>query len=93
MSGVIASMKDLIVLVEFNEDYPDIGEIIIVQNDSKTELLVERLEKHGRVMCLNVRSDKSIQRGMAVDRSHHGIEIAVGEEVIGRIFEIGRAHV
>ena len=91
MSGVVSSIKDLIVLVNFDEDHPEIGEIIIVNNEAKTELLVERLEKHGRAMCLNVRSDTSIQRGMVVERSHHGIEIAVGEEVIGRIFDaLGR---
>lgn len=87
MSGVVSSFKDLIVLVIFDEDHPNIGEILVVGNEKKTELLVERLEKRGRAMCLNVRSDTSIQRGMSVERTHHGIEIAVGEEVIGRIFD------
>lgn len=86
-NGVITSMKDLIVQVAFDEESPDIGEIIIVDNEAKTELLVERLENHGQVMCLNLRSDRSIQRGMPVIRSHHGIEIVVGEETIGRIFD------
>lgn len=87
MSGVVTSVKDLIVLVTFDEDFPEIGELLTVNNEAKTDLLVERLEKNGRAMCLNVRSDLSIMRGMAVERSHHGIEIAVGEEVIGRIFD------
>lgn len=91
MSGVVTSVKDLIVLVTFDEDFPEIGELLTVNNEAKTDLLVERLEKNGRAMCLNVRSDLSIMRGMAVERSHHGIEIAVGEEVIGRIFDpLGR---
>lgn len=86
-SGVITSMKDLIVQVAFDEDGPEIGEIIQVNNEAKTELLVERLENHGQMMCLNLRSDRSIQRGMQVDRTHHGIEIVVGDETIGRIFD------
>ena len=87
MAGSVSSIKDLIVLVNFDEDHPDIGEILEVNNEAKTQLLVERLEKDGKAMCLNVRSDLTIMRGMAVDRTHHGIEIAVGEEVIGRIFD------
>jgi F-type H+/Na+-transporting ATPase subunit beta len=87
MSGAITSIKDLIVLVGFDEDSPEIGEIIQVQNPAKTRLLVERLENHGQAMCLNLRSDRSIQRGMKVDRTHKGIEIPVGDVTIGRIFD------
>ncbi len=87
MPGVVSAIKDLIVLVDFDEDFPEIGELIQVNNDNKTELLVERLELGGKAMCLNVRSDLTIMRGMNVDRTHHGIEIVVGEEVIGRIFD------
>lgn len=87
MSGVVNSIKDLIVQVVFDENGPEIGEILLVDNENKTELLVERLEPHGRVMCLNIRSDRSLQRNMKVERTHHGIEIVVGEETIGRIFD------
>ncbi len=86
MSGVVNAIKDLIVYVTFDEDGPDIGEVIVVQNETKTQLLVERLEAHGEVLCLNLKSDLNLQRGMPVDRTHHGIEIVVGEETIGRIF-------
>ena len=85
--GVVSSIKDLIVYVSFDEDGPDIGELIQVQNDIKTERLVERLDPNGRALCLNVRSDRTIQRGMAVERLRHGIEILVGDETIGRIFD------
>lgn len=91
MSGVVNAVKDLIVQVVFDEDSPEIGELLLVDNENKTELLVEKLELNGRVMCLNLRSDRSLQRNMKVDRTHHGIEIVVGEETIGRIFDpLGR---
>lgn len=87
MSGVVNSIKDLIVLVGFDEDCPEIGEIIQIQNQAKTQLLVERLENHGQALCLNLRSDRSIQRGMKAERTGRGIEIPVGDETIGRIFD------
>ncbi len=85
--GVIETVKDLIVFVEFDSDNPRIGEILQVDNDSKTQLLVERLDSNGRVLCLNVRSDRSLQRGMSVARTQKGIEIPLGDETIGRIFD------
>ncbi len=85
--GVITSVKDLVVFVNFDKDGPQIGEIIKVANEAKTQLLVERLDVHGEVLCLNVRSDRSLQRGMPVDRTHEGIQIPIGDKTIGRIFD------
>ncbi len=85
--GVISSIKDLVVFVNFEEDAPNIGEIIEVENEKKTQLLVERLDVHGEVLCLNVRSDRSLQRGMPVARTHNGIQIPIGDKTIGRIFD------
>lgn len=85
--GVISSIKDIIVFVKFDEDSPRIGEVIIVDNESKTQLLVERLDVHGEALCLNMRSDRTVQRGMKVSRTHEGIQIPLGDETIGRIFD------
>lgn len=85
--GVISSIKDLVVFVSFDEDSPKIGEIIKVNNEAQTQLLVERLDMGGEALCLNVRSDRTLQRGMEVERTHAGIEIPLGDETIGRIFD------
>jgi F-type H+-transporting ATPase subunit beta len=85
MPGVVASIKELVVLVQFDEDSPQLQELLLVQNDFKTELLVDHLMPGGLVACLNVRSDIRITKGMRVERSHRGIEIPVGEATIGRI--------
>ncbi len=87
MKGVITSIKDLVVFAAFDDDSPKIGEVIRVENENKTELVVERLMAGKQVLCLNVRSDKSLQKGMPVERTHKGIEIPVGDQTIGRIFD------
>lgn len=87
MKGVVTSIKDLVVFVSFDEDGPSIGELVRVDNKAKTELLVERLEPNGQALCLNVRSDRTVQRSMSVERTHHGIEIPVGDKTIGRVFD------
>jgi len=85
MAGVIVSLKDLIVRVQFDADAPSINELVVVDNEHLTALLVDHLEPGGIAFCLNVRSDRSILKGMTVQRSHKGIEIPLGEKTIGHI--------
>lgn len=85
MSGVIQTVKELIILAVFDEDIPSAGEVVVVENESHARLLVDHLEPGGKAVCLNILSDRSIQRGMKVGRTNKGIEIPVGEPTIGRI--------
>lgn len=85
--GVISSVKDLIVFVTFDDDSPNIGEVVKVDNEQGTQLLVERLDIGNQALCLNLRSDRTLQRGMSVERTHTGVEIPLGDETIGRIFD------
>ena len=85
MAGVIVSIKDLVVLAQFDEGMPNINELIIADNASKTQLLVDHLEPGGIAFCLNVRTDRSLEKGTRVERTGKGIEIPIGEKTIGRI--------
>jgi F-type H+-transporting ATPase subunit beta len=85
--GVISGIQDLVVFVSFDEEGPKIGELVQVDNEAKTHLLVERLNVKGQVLCLNLRSDLTIQKGMAVECLRKGIEVPVGDKTIGRIFD------
>lgn len=84
-TGIVTSIKDLVVRAQFDEDGPAIGELIIVENGHDTALLVDHLEPGGIAMCLNIRTDRRIQKGMSVARTNKGIEIPVGDITIGRI--------
>jgi F-type H+-transporting ATPase subunit beta len=85
MPGIVTSIKELVVVVQFDEDVPIVNELIAIDNESKTELLVDHLSPGGMAHCLNIRSDLNFVKGMKVERTHRGIEIPVGEETIGRI--------
>lgn len=86
-SGVVISIKDLVVRVQFDDHSPQVGEVLVVQNGHDTKLLVDHLEVNGVAMCLNVRSDRRVQKSMKVDRTGNGITIPVGEATIGRILD------
>lgn len=85
MAGNVITVKDLIVRAQFEEDVPAVNELVAVQNENKTQLLVDHIEPGGVAFCLNVRSDLSITKGMPVERLHKGIEVPIGEHTVGRI--------
>ena len=86
-SGVVISIKDLVVRVQFDAKSPTLGEVIIVQNGFGTKLLVDHLEPNGIAMCLNVRSDRRVEKGMLAERTGQGIQVPVGDVTIGRILD------
>ena len=85
--GYIRAIKDLVVKVEFDDDMPSLGEVLIVDNKQKTPLVVEKALSESVVMTLNIRSHRDMQKGMLVESSGKGIQIPVGNETIGRILD------
>lgn len=85
--GHVVSIKDLVVMVQFDEECPSIGEIVIVENGKNTKLLVDHLIPGNIAFCLNIRSDRVIEKGMLVQPTGKGVEIPVGDATIGRILD------
>ena len=85
MPGIISAIKELIVVAQFDEDAPEVHELIVIENQFQTQLLVDHITSGGLVYCLNIRSDNRITKGMKVERTHRGIEIPVGDATVGRI--------
>jgi len=86
--GIIKVIQDLVIYVEFDEQYPNIGEILIVEDsEKKAPLLVDNIKSDGTVICLNIMSDRSIKKGMEASRTGHGIEVPTGEKIIGRVLD------
>jgi F-type H+-transporting ATPase subunit beta len=80
-----------VVTVQFDEDGPDIGELLQINNPAKAVLLVNRLDPNNIAVCLNILGDRSIQKNMAAERTNRGINIPVGKPTIGRVLDaLGR---
>ena len=82
--GIVRAVKDLVVIVAFEEAYPAVQEVLQVSELGST-LLVDSLQEKGKVTCLNLDSDLRIQKGMHVVGTGHSIEVPVGNELIGRV--------
>lgn len=90
-AGIIRAIRDLVVMVQFDEDGPDSGEVLIANSPRKGALLVDHLAEDNIAVCLNVLGDKTLQKNMTAERTNRGIEIPVGSHAIGRIFDaLGR---
>lgn len=85
--GVVVSIKDLTVRVRYDDESPRINEVVQVDNGKDTQLLVDHLEPGGVALCLNISTERNIQKGMRVNRTGKGIEIPVGDLTIGRILD------
>ncbi|MCE7936760.1 F0F1 ATP synthase subunit beta [Candidatus Saccharibacteria bacterium CPR2] len=86
ISGTIRSVRDLIIYVEFMQETPDLNEVLIVDNEAKSKLLLHAFLDDTTAVCFNLSSSKSMHKGMGVVRTRRSIEVPVGNEAIGRIF-------
>ena len=85
--GVIRTLKGLVIKVQFEKDMPDLNEMLYVDNEKKSPLIVNSLTGGDMALCLNIGGDYSIQKGDTVTRSGRSLEIPVGEEMIGRVWD------
>jgi F-type H+/Na+-transporting ATPase subunit beta len=84
-TGSIRSVRELVVIVQFDGDMPVLGELLVANSQAKGLLLVDHLISGNNAVCLNVNNDTSLQKNMTVQRTMRGIEIPVGDITIGRV--------
>ncbi len=86
MIGRVRSIHDLVVWVELQDEYPDVKELLTLQDFQHVLLQVEYFTEEGMAVCINLRSSKEIKKGLAVERLHQTLSVPVGNETIGRVF-------
>jgi F-type H+-transporting ATPase subunit beta len=84
-AGAIRSVQELVVKVQFDDDTPAIGELLLAESPLRGLLLVDHLLPGNIAVCLNINSDESLQKNMRAERTNKGIEIPVGQPTIGRV--------
>ena len=89
--GTIRSAKSLVLKVQFKDEVPFVGEVLLADDKDKSPIMVDSFVNDSTAICLNLMSSNSFVRGMKVTGTGHSIEVPVGEKVIGRILSaVGR---
>jgi F-type H+-transporting ATPase subunit beta len=86
--GVVRELRDIVIKVQFIDELPELNEMLYVDNDVKSPLLVSSIDKGDTVLCLNIAGDRSIKIDSTVSRTGHSLEIPVGDEMIGRVWDV-----
>lgn len=86
--GVVRELRDIVIKVQFIDGLPQLNEMLYVDNDVKSPLLVSSIDKGDTVLCLNIAGDRSIKIDSTVSRTGHSLEIPVGDEMIGRVWDV-----
>ena len=84
---VVKVLKDVVLKVQFIDDKPNLNEMVYVDNDNRSPLLVQSIETGDMAVCLNIGGDRSIMKGDTVTRSGRSLEIPVGQEMVGRVWD------
>lgn len=87
MKGTVRSLKGFVIRVQFDKSVPDLNEMLYVDNERKSPLIVDSIDRGDMAVCLNIGGDYGIKKGDKVERSGRSLEIPVGEEMIGRVWD------
>jgi F-type H+-transporting ATPase subunit beta len=90
-TGRVVQIQGAVVDVEFPaENIPNVYEALeIPRKDSRPMVLeVERNMGNNWVRCVAMDSTDGLQRGLPVQRTHAPIQVPVGPETLGRIFNV-----
>lgn len=85
--GTIRAIKGLVVKVAFHDGMPALNELVEVENENRTPLLVDSLIPGNVALCLNIMSERVLQKNMKVVTTGRSIEIPVGDAMIGRVVD------
>ncbi len=86
-TGIVKSLKGLVIKVQFVDDMPNLNEMLYVDNQQQSPLLVSSLEHGDTAVCLNIGGDYAVRKNDAVRRSGRSLEIPVGDAMIGRVWD------
>lgn len=85
--GVVRVLRDLVIKVRFEQGMPELNEMLYVDNQGHTPLIVSSLEHGDTAVCLNIGGDRSIKKGETVTRSCQQLIIPVGDAMVGRVWD------
>ncbi len=86
--GKITRIQGQIAEVEFEKEFPNLHDILVLENDNNTKMEVIRSSGASRFFCLCLTSTRNLLRGAKVINTKQPILVPVGKGVLGRVMNI-----
>ncbi|OGK47641.1 F0F1 ATP synthase subunit beta [Candidatus Roizmanbacteria bacterium RIFCSPLOWO2_01_FULL_40_13] len=86
--GKVVSVKGHIIEVEFESNPPTIHDIAYLEKDPNVKMEVYDSSSSSTFYCISLSSTKKLHRGAIVINTGEPIKVPVGDEVLGRVFDI-----
>lgn len=86
--GVVLSTRGHIVEVEFSKEKPSFHDLLYLEGDESVKMEVYASSGPSAYYCLAFSPTQKIKRGAKVINTKKGIEIPVGEGLLGRVIDI-----
>ncbi|MCD8128263.1 MAG: F0F1 ATP synthase subunit beta [Oscillospiraceae bacterium] len=88
-TGTIVQISGPVIDVAFSEGLPRIREALHVEKDGQCRVMeVSQHIGHDTVRCIMLSGSEGLARGMRVYAPGHTIEVPVGEQTLGRMFNV-----
>ena len=89
-NGVVIRIQGAVIDVKFDlHNVPQIYEALEIELNGKTLILETEFElENGEARTIAMGSTEGLKRGTIVKRTHHPIEVPIGPETLGRIFNV-----
>lgn len=85
--GTVRTLRGIVIRVQFDRDLPELNEILYVENEHRSPLLVSSIVRGDTAVCLNISGDFGIKKHDTVVRSGRSLEIPVGDAMVGRVWD------
>lgn len=87
MLGKITAIRGIVVFVQLYDGRPDLYELLTLEDDPEVLLEVRAFTAEDKAMCLNLKADVSVQKGLKVKRLQRSVQVPVGNGTLGRLFD------
>lgn len=88
MNGSVVSVRGQVVLVEFLDKQPEIGDVIHLESNPSDILEVISSDHLKRYFCIALKDATVFYRGAIVVNTKEGLQIPVGKDLLGRVLNI-----
>lgn len=86
--GTVVSINGQVCEIDFLDRKPKIHSILVLEDDVGTIMEVVGISDDGKVICFVMSPTTSLSRGVRVYDTGRTIEVPVGRETLGRIFNV-----